>query len=185
MLVACGPFFFIVQQGNLYLKRIIIPVDIRWSEFNPFLNIWPSAILIGVLVAVAYLYDTYQFKGLWSFLKTVLEGWIGGVLLGAILVNIALCLIAFLNGYFDNAPVQEHHAVVVDKVVTLNKNYSSYYVIVPDWRTADEEVMVKLYIGSHQEGYQLNQRIDIPSQISVSTRPGLFGLEWVVGVEQP
>lgn len=93
---------------------------------------------------------------------------------------------AFFNCYFDNGPVVEHHVVVVEKVEQHTKDRSYYYIIVPDWRTADEGNMLKIYIGSTVEGdYEFRQSVGKSSHVAVLTRPGLFGLEWVVGVEQP
>lgn len=81
----------------------------------------------------------------------------------------------YLNGALDENPPSVHEVLVVKKYYSKSKNNYSYYARVESWRNAEttERLGVsKRYYKSLQPGR---------SVITVTTKPGRFGFEWIVG----
>lgn len=81
----------------------------------------------------------------------------------------------YLNGALDDNPPAVHEVLVVNKYYSKSKNSYSYYARVESWREAEttEKLGVsKKYYNSLQPG---------TSVITVTTKPGKFGFEWIVG----
>ena len=85
---------------------------------------------------------------------------------------------AFFNGAFDQGSPELHRVNVINKKYSHNKNGYTYYAVVNSWRensaekTEDIRVSKGLY-NSLQPG---------SSTMTVTTKPGKFGFEWIVQI---
>jgi len=78
-----------------------------------------------------------------------------------------------LNCALDSAPPVEHRAVVLDRQTTPSRRAASYWAVVPSWRGAHEE---RIPVTVAQYARLVPRR----SELSVTTRPGRLGFEWIV-----
>ena len=79
----------------------------------------------------------------------------------------------YLNGALDNGHPAVHQVMVIKKYYTKDKNNFSYYAVVQSWRERSEE---KLKISRRFYDYLHPGS----SRITVTTKPGKFGFEWIV-----
>ena len=83
----------------------------------------------------------------------------------------------FLNGALDDGPAAVHQVIVLNKYYSKSKNSYTYYAVVNSWRKT--ESTEKLRISKSFYNY-LNPG---SSTITVTTKPGRFGFEWIVDLE--
>ena len=81
----------------------------------------------------------------------------------------------FLNGWLDESDASSHTVVVVSKYVSESDKSTSYYAVLESWR--EERRTEKLRISS----YEYRKVVPHTSEITVTTKPGRFGFEWVIG----
>jgi len=80
----------------------------------------------------------------------------------------------YLNGVLDENPPAVHEVLVVNKYYSKSKNSYSYYARVESWREPESTEKLKVsksYYNSLQPG---------TSVITITTKPGKFGFEWIV-----
>ncbi len=83
----------------------------------------------------------------------------------------------FLNGYLDKSDPMLHETVVVDKYISRSDKSKSYYMRVQSWRPGEKTERVRV-------SYSEYRRIEPDkTEVSVTTRSGRFGYEWLVGFE--
>lgn len=172
---------FVAIQGNPYYKSIITPGDTTWS-FNPFYNVWPVSLLLGLIIAVLFTLDMSGGRGFRSKAQNLGQGFLGGCLVAAAGLSLMVYLGAWVNARWDSGLPEQHQAQVLDKVIERHKFGASYYLVVPDWRDP-EETPVLVYLGDNQQGYDLSQRTEVLTPVSISTGGGFLGLDWVIAVE--
>ena len=80
----------------------------------------------------------------------------------------------FLNAKLDNNPPVVHEVKVSNKYYTKSKNSYSYYALVDSWR--EGEITETLSIS----GDFYNRLQPGSSTITITTKPGKFGYEWIV-----
>jgi hypothetical protein len=91
----------------------------------------------------------------------------------------ALGIMMILNGYLDTNPVTEHRARIIGKDYTSSKNSKTYYATLRSWRPGRREEKIEVSHGVYR-------RIETGNQyLTVFTRPGRFGFEWVFGYRGP
>lgn len=83
----------------------------------------------------------------------------------------------FLNGALDDGPPAVHQVIVLNKYYSHNKNNYTYYAVVNSWR--EPESTEKLHISKSFYNY-LNPG---SSTITITTKPGKFGFEWIVEIK--
>jgi hypothetical protein len=80
----------------------------------------------------------------------------------------------FLNGALDDSPPAVHQLIVLKKYYKRSKNKYKYYAVVNSWRkpeTTERLRIKKSFYNYLQPG---------SSTISITTKPGKFGYEWIV-----
>lgn len=82
--------------------------------------------------------------------------------------------LGYLNGAMDNGPAAVHEVLVSDKYYSKSKNSYSYYALVESWR--EGETIEKLGVS----GDFYNRLQPGSSTITITTKPGKFGYEWIV-----
>jgi hypothetical protein len=80
----------------------------------------------------------------------------------------------FLNAVWDNNPPAVHEVMVNEKYYSKHKNSYSYYALVDSWR--EGETTEKLSISRNF----FNRLQPGSSTITITTKPGKFGYEWIV-----
>jgi hypothetical protein len=83
----------------------------------------------------------------------------------------------FLNGVLDDSPPAVHQVIVLKKYYKRNKNNYKYYAVVNSWRKPEstERLRIKKSFYNYlQPG---------SSTITITTKPGKFGFEWIVEIE--
>jgi hypothetical protein len=83
----------------------------------------------------------------------------------------------FLNGALDDSPPAVHQVIVLKKYYKRSKNKYKYYAVVNSWRkpeTTERLRIKKSFYNYLQPG---------SSTISITTKPGKFGFEWIVEIE--
>lgn len=104
-------------------------------------------------------------------------------LLFAGIMSVSLCIISgygircFLNGYLDSSSPVFHETVVIAKHKKESKNSMSCYVRISSWRRAGEVEKLKIPFSLYRE------IVPAKTVLSVATRPGRFGFEWIASVE--
>lgn len=83
----------------------------------------------------------------------------------------------FLNGVLDDSPPSVHQVLVLNKYYKRSKDSHSYYAVVNSWRKP--ESTEKLRISRSFYSY-LNPG---SSTITITTKPGKFGFEWIVEIK--
>jgi len=78
-----------------------------------------------------------------------------------------------LNCALDAAPPVEHRAVVLERQVSQSRRSASYWAVVPSWRGGREEYIPVSVV-------QYARLVPKRSELSVVTRPGRLGFEWIV-----
>ncbi len=82
-------------------------------------------------------------------------------------------LLLFLNGYLDTSPTVQHRAEAVEKHYTRSKDSTTYHVVLRSWREgrSREEIIVSrsVYAATRPGA----------SEITVGTRAGRLGFQWV------
>lgn len=81
----------------------------------------------------------------------------------------------YLNGVLDENPPAIHQVAVLDKYYSRSKNSTSYYAVVNSWREKENTEKLRVsnrFYNSLQPG---------SSTITVTTKPGKYGYEWIVG----
>lgn len=81
----------------------------------------------------------------------------------------------FLNGALDDSPAAVHQVIVLKKYYKRSKNNYKYYALVNSWRkpeTTERLRIQKPFYNYLQPG---------SSTITITTKPGKFGFEWIVG----
>jgi hypothetical protein len=81
---------------------------------------------------------------------------------------------SFLNGALDDGLPAVHQVIVLNKYYSKSKNNYTYYAIVNSWRKP--ESTEKLRISKSFYNYLQPGS----STITITTKPGKFGFEWVV-----
>ncbi len=81
----------------------------------------------------------------------------------------------YLNGALDNNPPAIHDALVIKKYYTKSKSNYSYYARVKSWRETENTERLGV---SHRYYKSLEPG---KSVIAVTTKPGKFGFEWIIG----
>lgn len=84
---------------------------------------------------------------------------------------------AFLNGSLDDSPAAVHQVIVLNKYYSRSKNNYTYYAVVNSWRKPESEEKLRIsksFYNYLQPG---------SSTITVKTKPGKFGFEWIVEIE--
>lgn len=84
----------------------------------------------------------------------------------------------FFNGALDDKPSSVRQAEVVRKYWTKNKNSTSYYAVVQSWRPNRDEEKLKVSKSFYN---QIQVRA---TTITVTTKPGKFGYQWIVNYHQ-
>jgi hypothetical protein len=82
----------------------------------------------------------------------------------------------FLNGALDDTPPVIHQVPVINKYYSRSKNNYSYYAIVESWRETEntEKLSIsKSFYNFLQPG---------SSMITITTKSGKFGFEWIVNI---
>jgi hypothetical protein len=83
----------------------------------------------------------------------------------------------FLNGALDDSPPAVHQVIVLNKYYKRSKNKYSYYAVVNSWRKPESEEKLRVsksFYNYLQPG---------SSTITITTKPGKFGFEWIVELE--
>lgn len=81
---------------------------------------------------------------------------------------------AFLNASLDTGVATAHRAPVVHKYYSISDDDETYYALVESWREPDSTEKITVTSGEYS-------RIDPGSAlITVVTKPGKFGYEWIV-----
>jgi hypothetical protein len=80
----------------------------------------------------------------------------------------------FLNGVLDDSSPAVHQVLVLNKYYKRSKNKYSYYAVVNSWRKQESEE--KLRISKSLYNYLQPGS----STITITTKPGKFGFEWIV-----
>ena len=93
-------------------------------------------------------------------------------LMGVPLTSYGATLI--LNGALDDAPPRPHDALVTDKYITHSKNSTSYHLQVLSWRHAWRTEHLTVNADVHE------QLTPGQSRLSVTTKPGWLGYEWIL-----
>jgi dipeptidyl aminopeptidase/acylaminoacyl peptidase len=83
----------------------------------------------------------------------------------------------FLNGALDDSPPAVHQVIVLNKYYSRSKNNYTYYAVVNSWRKP--ESTEKLNISKSFYNYLQPGS----STITITTKPGKFGFEWIVELE--
>jgi hypothetical protein len=83
----------------------------------------------------------------------------------------------FLNGALDDGPPAIHQVIVLNKYYSKSKNNYTYYAVVNSWRKP--ESTEKLRISKSFYNYLQPGS----STITITTKPGKFGFEWIVEIE--
>jgi len=178
LLVAAGTLFVAARSVG-YHRCLVAPED-AWS-FNPFFNPWPAAILLAVPIAALVVFSRGGADRPISRLATLVGAPVGGLLLGLLLVSVLVPIGARVNAQFD-ASSPETFAVDVERlVVKRHKLGSSYYLLVRDWRSRGQEVLV--CADGNQQGVDLSRVEPLPSEVVVTTRRGFLGLEWIERID--
>ena len=173
---------YLAIQGTPYFRCIVTPVEATWS-FNPFVNLWPAALTGGVLMALGFtLSNNQRGRGCLNAVQTILQGFVGGTVLAAIVLSSSTAIGAWFNARWDGSAATRHPVQVIDQVVQWEKFGRTSYLVVTDWRVPDGGAVL-VCAGDDQSGRQLSQETRAGAWVYVSTRPGFLGLEWVVGVE--
>jgi hypothetical protein len=80
----------------------------------------------------------------------------------------------FLNGVLDDSSPAVHQVLVLNKYYKRSKNKYSYYAVVNSWRKQESEEKLRIsksFYNYLQPG---------SSTITITTKPGKFGFEWIV-----
>ncbi|MGD2092757.1 MAG: hypothetical protein PVH61_41715 [Candidatus Aminicenantes bacterium] len=83
----------------------------------------------------------------------------------------------FLNGALDDSPAAVHQVIVLNKYYSRSKNNYTYYAVVNSWRKPESEEKLRIsksFYNYLQPG---------SSTITVKTKPGKFGFEWIVEIK--
>jgi uncharacterized membrane protein YidH (DUF202 family) len=80
----------------------------------------------------------------------------------------------FLNGALDDSPPAVHQVIVLNKYYKRSKNKYSYYAVVNSWRKPESEEKLRISKSFY------NYLEPGSSTITVKTKPGKFGFEWIV-----
>jgi hypothetical protein len=80
----------------------------------------------------------------------------------------------FLNGALDDSSPAVHQVMVLNKYYKRSKNKNTYYAVVKSWRKP--EAAEKLRISKSFYNYLQPGS----SMITIKTKPGKFGFEWIV-----
>lgn len=187
--IPATPVFSSAGESNWKLRRVIafaIPCllymigitafILGMMKFQP-LDIWTvvlDSLRIGIPALALFLWIAVMLlKGR----STSHREWI---------IVFAMALIAFpgaaagceilLNGYLDRSEASTHVVKVIGKYESRSDKGTSYHAVVESWRQRNSE---KLKISSHDYPRLTPNR----SEIAVTTSPGEFGFEWLVGYQ--
>ena len=83
----------------------------------------------------------------------------------------------FCNGWLDSLEPSSHTVTVVDKYISKSDKSTNYYLVLESWR--DRSEVEKLSISS-REYQSAEPRV---SRVTIVTKPGRFGHEWIVSRE--
>ncbi|MCP5047280.1 MAG: hypothetical protein GY940_08915 [bacterium] len=83
---------------------------------------------------------------------------------------------AYLNGVLDNHPPSVYDAKVIHKYYTRSKSNYSYYAVVTSWRETEDTEKLRVSRRFY-DSLRTNS-----STITVTTKPGKFGYQWIVGI---
>jgi hypothetical protein len=86
-------------------------------------------------------------------------------------------LFVCLNGGLDKSTAVPHKVPVVEKYISSGEHSKSYYAIVESWR--DDRSKEKIEVDK----YEYKKLVADSSELVISTKPGQFGFEWIVGYE--
>jgi len=81
---------------------------------------------------------------------------------------------SFLNGALDDSPPAVHRVLVLDKYYSRSKSSYSYYARVKSWRKTGTNEKLRVSKSSY------NYLQPGSSTITITTKPGKFGFEWIV-----
>jgi len=65
--------------------------------------------------------------------------------------------------------------LLLDKYITHNKNSNNYHLVVRSWREGESTEKLSTNAAFY------NRVVPMQTTLSVSTKPGYFGFEWVSG----
>ena len=80
----------------------------------------------------------------------------------------------FLNGYLDKTPAVAHEVTLLRKKISKSKNSTDYHAIVSSWRPGHTAESIDV------PGSLYQKLIPGETTMSVTTKPGRFGHEWIV-----
>jgi len=83
----------------------------------------------------------------------------------------------FLNGALDDSPPAVHLVIVLNKYYKSSKNSYTYYAVVKSWRKPGSTERLRIKKSFY------NYLKPDSSSITITTRPGKFGFEWIVEIE--
>jgi hypothetical protein len=80
----------------------------------------------------------------------------------------------YLNGALDDSPESVYDTRMIRKYSKRNKNSYSYYMVVTSWRETEKIEKIKV-------SHSFYNRLRTNARVTVTTKPGKFGFEWIVG----
>lgn len=81
----------------------------------------------------------------------------------------------YLNGYLDKSQPVIHETVVLSKYISRSKDSTTYYANVESWRADGGIEAIRV------SSYDYDRIIPRKTEITVTTKPGKFKHEWLVG----
>lgn len=149
---------------------------VSWAQW-PLLDGWPS----GVGALAGLLAVPFQILALIPFLRGRATSFRNfAIAAGISLIGLPLLgagLVVGANGALDRSAPTVHATTVTRTYTTRHKNSTSYHVEVRSWRAGETT-------HTFDVGYGFYAGVESKSPVTVTTRAGRFGWEWLVGLKQ-
>lgn len=175
-----GAAVLVVAARSVGYQRCLVAPETAWS-FNPFFNPWPATVLLAVPIAGLVVLGRGGADRPVSRLATALIAPATGLILGLVVVSVFVPIGARINAQFDSSSPETFEVNVARLVVKRHKLGSSHYLLVNDWRSRGQSVLI--CADDHQAGADLSDVQPLPQKGLVTTQRGFLGLEWTVRVE--